>query len=464
MLTESPDKLSVNGKALTWYDGVTFLIFNTTDGKKTHIAISSGRGADFHLQINDINLTDYIKQKFPEWTMALDHESLSSVIHGLKPELINKNVSRKDFLISGRLWNVGGTNYISIWNDKLRLEANKPQLDKLMSLLKVTHQNTLFELPENQNDYKPYDKIVRVDKPASKMSPSEIKKAADIKKAWARVLATIHTTPPSVWKKTALDTLRGGTNGLSTGMSEMPPAGWMPLHEDPDHIRINNGRLTWESPRVTSVFSTFLNQRNNTKQYIIAFVKGGNAYNITTGNKYWDDYLDLKGATYSNSDIRMIHANMLDGLNSSGVLGAEISSDAFNLRNLTDVSGRSWFKDGIHYISVWNTLTRCKENLHQIDNVLRELGAEHNNILFEFIDFPSKLLTYDEAFLGKSKVSTLTPDQIKDLMKKQHLDPNAKKILMALASGDKHLNVLQRTAANMGISLVQLKNMMISGD
>ena len=58
----------------------------------------------------------------------------------------------------------------------------------------------------------------------------------------------------------------------------------------------------------------------------------------------------------------------------------------------------------------------------------------------------------------------IKPTIIKDLMKKQHLDPNAKKILMALASGDKHLNVLQRTAANMGISLVQLKNMMISGD
>ena len=204
MLIESPDKLSVNGKTLKWYEGVTFLIFNTPSGKKTHIAISSGRGPDFHMQINDFNLTDYVKQKFPEWSIAMDHESLSSVIYDLKPDLINKNINRSDFILSGRLWTVDGKNYISMWNNKSRLETNKFQLDKLMLLLKVTYQNTLFELPENQNDYKPYDQIGIDKKPESEKQ----------KKDMSNFMSKIHM--------------------LSPGAKKWAMRGMSPLHEDLD--------------------------------------------------------------------------------------------------------------------------------------------------------------------------------------------------------------------------------------
>ncbi len=61
MINESPDKLILKGKKLTCHDGITFFAFKTPGGK-THIAISHGATSDFHMQINEIDLSDYVER------------------------------------------------------------------------------------------------------------------------------------------------------------------------------------------------------------------------------------------------------------------------------------------------------------------------------------------------------------------------------------------------------------------
>lgn len=431
MLIESPDKLIVNGRKLSWIDGTAFFAFKTPQGK-IHIAITSGSGTEFLLQINQIDLTTYIRKNMPELAVYLDHESLANVLHQLKPEMIKEKMSRDEFEFSGRLWNGNGRNYISFWNNKQSVD--KSLLDKLMGYMNVNYQNTVFEFPNNQGDYKPYDDIV--DRPTT----SSQKSSED------KFMSQIHTLPPGA-KKWAM-------KGMSMRESLFT--------ESPDSIYPYNGdpseEVNFESNKVTSVFSVFNDKYKKKNILIIAFCQNGEAKRITTGDEEFDEEIGVKRTVSRNSGNPMIHDTLLS------MVYKRINPDGADIRDGAVISGRTFLVDGITFLSVWSELDRLFKNKHHIDEVIRQLGLYKNEVRFESIDFPGEYKYYGDVFGNVKKKSELSPEQIKDLMKKQHLDPRAKKILRILASSDKHLDSLTNAANGMGIPVVQLKSMMTTGD
>jgi hypothetical protein len=434
MLIESPDKLIVNGRKLSWIDGTTFFAFKTPQGK-THIAITSGSGTEFLLQINQVDLTDYIKKNMPELAVYLDHESLANVLHQLKPEMIKDKMNREEFEFSGRLWNGNGRNYISFWNNKKSVD--KSLLDKFMGYAKVNYQNTVFEFPNNQGDYKPYDEIV--DKPTT----SSQKSAED------KFMSQIHTLPPGA-KKWAM---RGMS--MREALFSESPDNIYPFEGDPSE------ELTFESNEVTSVFSIFKDTVTNKIRMIVAFCKNGEAYKITTGDKDLDAEIDVNKMVEDNRGFAMIHSNLL------APIARRISDfgDTYEMRDFARLSGRTFLVEGKTFISVWNEIRFLVREKRQIDILIEKLGATKEKVLFETVDFPGEYKSYSEIYGSvEKKKSALSSEQIKDLMKKQHLDPRAKKILRTLASSDKHLDSLSRAANGMNITVAQLKNMMTAGD
>jgi len=153
MLNESPDKLKLKNRVYPWYLGTTFFVYKTPTGKTNYVS-STSSGIDFTLKVNGMDFSKFVPV---EMRTQLDHENLVEVLHSLNEKLINKNENRKSFVASGRLWSVNGQNYVSFWNE--RANVQKSIVDKLLLYLNITYDNTLFEFPSNQNDYKPYDKI-----------------------------------------------------------------------------------------------------------------------------------------------------------------------------------------------------------------------------------------------------------------------------------------------------------------
>jgi len=159
MLNESPDRLILPDETIEWQRGVTFFAFKTPAGK-SYIAQTANSGADFFLKIGDVDISEPVKVKYREYIkIALDHESLANLIHLIKPDLIKNNTARDEFIFSGRLWKHSPNSFISFWNSKSTVDNNRRLLDKFMKQNGLSYDNTLFEFPSNQKDYKPYDRI-----------------------------------------------------------------------------------------------------------------------------------------------------------------------------------------------------------------------------------------------------------------------------------------------------------------
>ncbi len=152
-INESPEKLKLNNRVYPWFSGITFFVYKTPSGKTNYVS-SGDSGIDLTVKINGSDFSKYIPM---ELRTHLDHENLVEILHTLNEKLIDKNLNRQSFIVSGRLWKVNNQNYISFWNDKSNVQ--KSILDKLMSYLNITYNNTLFEFPSNQNDYTSYDRI-----------------------------------------------------------------------------------------------------------------------------------------------------------------------------------------------------------------------------------------------------------------------------------------------------------------
>lgn len=453
MLKESPDKLIINGNSYSWQKGITFFVFNTISGK-TRIAFSEGSGTDFHLQVDDVDLTPYISKQYPEYKTYLDHENLIFAINQVKL-LIDPKSTREDFIFSGRAWRVGNVNYISIWNNKQTLEFNKKYLNRLMAYLKMTYENTLFELPTNQKDYKPY---IEIDLEINDKFEKELRK-------------TIHTMDPRLKRFVK-----------KSGMFESESIK-KSLTEDPDLIRIptdyNNSvmRVYYDDNDVNSVFSIF-GTKNFGTCYILGKHLGGHKYVFKTNNRKLDKLIDVKQMSSDLNGMPLIHSNLLSNLCDKDLFDFDCQDvDRDDLRELVKISGRTFkVSNDVDigknlYVSFWNTMKECKNNWEYIDIIIKEeLHEDVNNVYFEFIDSPFDYLTgngwisYHE-FLKKSKIkSKLTPEQIKMLIKIQHTNPDVKKILKIIGSNQKYLDVMKKTALKMGITVAELKNMLVFSD
>lgn len=437
MINESPDKLILKGKKLTWHDGITFFAFKTPGGK-THIAISHGATSDFHMQINEIDLSDYIKKNHPGFMTYLDHESMAAVIYAIKPDIIKEKMNREEFEFSGRMWEENGKNYFSFWNEKPKIEKNRPLLDRLVSLLKVKFDNSLFEFPQNQGDYKPYDQVMRTVEPP--------------KKDMEKFMSQLHTLPPGA-KKWAMR----GLSMREALVSESPDEIYTEdLFGDTDE---DNEMYDWESHEINSVFSVFYDF--NDAKYIVAKCINGKPYKITTGDSQFDSELGLDKFLKDVKYTEIVHDTLLKPLGKLLPMGnvAHVMP-----RERTEVSGRSWLIRGTNIFSFWNRQSVVKKFKTQMDEIMSQIGATTIDSKFESIDRQGEFKTYNEFFSGVEKKSKMSDAQIRDLMKKQHLDPRAKKILHMIATGGDYSDVMQSTAASLNMTLSQLRNKITQGD
>jgi hypothetical protein len=427
----------LNGKKLAWHVGITFFAFKTPGGK-FHIAISHGSASDFHMQINEINLSDYIKKNHPAFMSYLDHESMAAVIHAIKPDIIKKEMNREEFEFSGRMWQDNGKNYLSFWNSRQKVEKNRSLLDRLMSLLKIKFENSLFEFPQNQGDYRPYDQIGGTIEPP--------------KQDMSKFMSQLHTLPPGA-KKWAM-------RGLS--MKEAL------LSEDPDSMydyseNAGDEFYSWESENVSSVFSIFYDF--NETRYIVAICSGGNVHSITTGDDALDKDLELEDFLKGRRHVEMTHDALLQPVaHYIGDPDGEPDEDIGDIRSRTAVSGRSWKTERGTIFSFWNRQNVVQKFKKQMDEIMNIIGANPKSSKFESIEHQNTPKSYQEFFDGSVKKSKLSDDQIRDLMRKQHLDPRAKKILHILANKGDYADSMKSAAASMNITVAQLKNRITQGD
>jgi len=434
MINETPDKLVLNGTTTKWYLGLTFFAFRTPGGK-AYVAQTSDSGENFFLKIGDVDISKPVIQKYPEYVkIPLDHESLSNLIHLIKPDLIKKDMARDEFIFSGRLWKGSPKSYISFWNTKSIVDSHKDLLDKFMKETGISYDNTEFEFPSNQGDYKLYSNV-------------------NSKTINQRIMSQLHTLPPGA-KKWALKGLRE-----SSVLFENPDTMYHTDDKGDDH------ELSWTDDNIISVFMSFYLDGGSLITVRTIQDKTG-CLDITTDDEVVDMMYNLKDKFKKD----WVGVGAITHNDIIGYFGENMDEYEYEIQRSIEeleMAGRMWEIDGEYYMSFWQSTKSIQINKKLVLNLLKKMNINPEEVTYETIN-GQKYFTYDELFSNQSSAKKsslkLSKDQLLALMKKQHIDPKAKKILYALGSSKKHVHVLQRIADEMGVPLLKLKQMMVTGD
>ena len=96
-------------------------------------------------------------------------------------------------------------------------------------------------------------------------------------------------------------------------------------------------------------------------------------------------------------------------------------------------SGRIWVKKNL--ISFWNTKEKTMRHFSLVDEMMRAMQVDGKKFAYEFLDGMG-LFAYKELH-GEDNREKLTPEEMRNLMAIQHLDPKAKEKLIGLDYKDK---------------------------
>jgi hypothetical protein len=96
------------------------------------------------------------------------------------------------------------------------------------------------------------------------------------------------------------------------------------------------------------------------------------------------------------------------------------------------IQGRIWLDQNI--VSFWSTKNATMKHFDMLNQFFVGMRKSKEKVLYEFID-SKHIYTHDE--LSGGAVLTRSKEEVMDLMRKQHLDPAAKKKLAALFGGPK---------------------------
>lgn len=231
------------------------------------------------------------------------------------------------------------------------------------------------------------------------------------------------------------------------------------LNENPENINIGNGVSLGWTEDAAAIFSIFKNIQKNRIDCIASRCRGSHIDYVTTGDASYDreikDVLDQIKNEYAT------HGIMMSALEENGIIEIKrLHRD----RNNALINGRIWLYQGIYYVSFWNGPRECKQYKKCIDRVLFDiLKINKEKLRLEFLGHDEVWYSYDDEFeIGVKEEPKLSPDQIKNLMSKQHLNPKAKKALLDL--GELPQNALQKAADSAKISVAQLKSLINRGD
>lgn len=226
------------------------------------------------------------------------------------------------------------------------------------------------------------------------------------------------------------------------------------LKEDPDSIHYNDIEYDWEGPATVGFFS------------VIDSDFFGRAFVVAADPKKLKIFLDdpEAEAVYKENNAgdlkwhtaRFVHHHLIEPLHDGGVIE---SDDRFDPQ--VPISGRIWEDEenpGYYLCSFWQNNDAVKKYKTQISNAFTLLNVNIHNTVFEFIGNTGKFFSYGDSF-GTQKPaikSELSAEQIKALLKIQHLSPAAKKALLSAYPANK----LQLAADKLGITLAQLRHIL----
>lgn len=105
-----------------------------------------------------------------------------------------------------------------------------------------------------------------------------------------------------------------------------------------------------------------------------------------------------------------------------------------------ELCGRVWVSNNV--ISFWNEKTKIDPYLDLIDKFMRQIDMNPNECVFEFID-AEKLFGYDDLDHDVSELEKISKEEIMNLLRTQHLDPRAKRMLRILSLDEPELAIAE---------------------
>jgi len=230
------------------------------------------------------------------------------------------------------------------------------------------------------------------------------------------------------------------------------------LFENPDVASYHGELHRYGSKTAFGIFSIFHDQQTN--RWVAAVASLGQ---IKTSDSDLNKLIDFEDLALddSNTDVMDVHPNLLDvlvTLKRIPRVGSyfEYRSD----RRDIPVNGRVWkTKDGKQYlVSLWSRIPSYSKYKKEIDSALRLLKAEPEKCSYEFIEHPNKWYSYADLNAQKADVErgALSDEEVRKLLKIQHLNPDVKKILARSSGPDR----LQTQADELGTTVAAIKNAM----
>lgn len=106
-----------------------------------------------------------------------------------------------------------------------------------------------------------------------------------------------------------------------------------------------------------------------------------------------------------------------------------------------ELCGRIWPENNI--ISFWNEKSKIDPYMSLVNNFTRKVGMNPNECAYEFLDSKA-LFGYDDLRYDVAEIEKVGKEEMTDLLKKQHLDPNAKKKLRMMSLEDPQFAVAEQ--------------------
>jgi hypothetical protein len=468
LLKESPDAVYANGEGIASFqapDAYSFIL----DPNSTFYIYASSANGSFHSA-----LAYFLEKVFNK---SKDKESFkTNLLDGLREETRfiasgdldaaydfinkhnNKHHSRK-WGIAGRIWTE--KKIISFWH-------KRPIVVKMMNRVEDFIKNAF---DQSAKDYKydfvdsakknpmlTYDQLIN-NKVRSKIDSLSDKDIKDLMKAQhlnpnAKKILNLLSTSGSGSDKLDRVARNAGYRSAAEFMNDYSLAAENTvLKEDPDNVYQDDKPLAIANWSNDDAYPFFIDPDSDAFIYTESDTisthdsLGGRVRYVYT------EFLNDKEKFINELNDRSIYVGGdLDKV--FAFIGKHLKNDP----RTWGFSGRLWNKKKI--ISFWERKDDIMSKFYRVENFLKSIKKDPNKFNYDFVD--TTLFTYEEL-VGSSKHSSkeisLSDEQIKDLMKRQHLDPNAKKELAKLSSSGSGSDKLDKVAQDAGYrSAVEFMN------
>lgn len=219
------------------------------------------------------------------------------------------------------------------------------------------------------------------------------------------------------------------------------------LEESPDEICVGDECHSYYEDSVSDVciIARFLDG-----VHYIVYKKQGDE--VVTDSPFYNDKIEAWNNTDNSEKSNFIgvetHSDLKDYIkNVSGLRLYVEDGDRVTHSRIYDTSNG-------YVISFWEKHDVIKNNKSHIEKMLRDIGHDPKQLIYEVSNFDNHFFTYSQMFEDTVKKEPTTDDLSIELKQKLHLNPDLKKAFLKLPP-----NRLQKAADSLKMPLIQLKQM-----